>query len=240
VFLRGGEGVFVGVAANSPRLDATNVISTMSATNSGREVAQRAFATEFADATHQFQESDEERAPKYALLPTGKRANRVFAVGTLTETEDIGSESEYWQARVVDPTGKFFVYAGQYQPEAMAFLRDADAPEYAAVVGKPNTYETENENGETETYVSIRPEEIRTVEESTRDRWVAETAEQTLERVEAFLAQRRELDDIDVDPEATAPAFERALSEYGLDVSAYHEAATDALSGLLSDDDAAD
>jgi RPA family protein len=212
----------------------------MSATQSGREVAQRAFATEFADATHQFQESDEERAPKYALLPTGERANRVFAVGTLTETEDIDSDSEYWQARVVDPTGTFFVYAGQYQPDAMAFLREADAPQYVAVVGKPSTYETENDDGEMETYVSIRPEAIRSVDEVTRDRWVAETAEQTLERTEAFLAQSGRLDDVDVDAEATAPAFERARSEYGLDVSPYHEAATDALSGLLSDDDAAD
>jgi len=211
----------------------------MSATQSGREVAQRAFATEFADATHQFQESDEERAPKYGLLPTGERANRVFAVGTLTETEDIGSDSEYWQARVVDPTGTFFVYAGQYQPDAMAFLREADAPEYVAVVGKPSTYETENDDGEMETYVSVRPEAIRRVDEVTRDRWVAETAEQTLERTEAFLAQSGALDDVevDVDPAALAPAFERARSEYGLDISPYHEAATDALSGLLSDED---
>jgi RPA family protein len=210
----------------------------MSATNSGREVAQRTFATEFGDATYGFQESDEDRAPKYQLLPTGERANRVFAVGTLTETEDIGSESEYWQAKVVDPTGTFFVYAGQYQPKAMAFLRDADAPEYVAVVGKPNTYETENEDGEMETYVSIRPEEIRSVDEVTRDRWVAETAEQTLERVEAFLAHSGELEeaDADVDPEAMAPEFERARREYGSDVSSYHEAATDALNELLSDD----
>jgi RPA family protein len=212
----------------------------MSATQSGREVAQRAFATEFADATHQFQESDEERAPKYGLLPTGERANRVFAVGTLTETEDIGNDSEYWQARVVDPTGTFFVYAGQYQPDAMAFLREADAPEYVAVVGKPSTYETENEDGEVETYVSIRPEAIRSVDEVTRDRWVAETAEQTLERIEAFLARSGRLDDVDVDAAAVAPEFERARSEYGLDVSPYHEAATEALSGLLSDNDAAD
>jgi RPA family protein len=164
----------------------------------------------------------------------------VFAVGTLTETEDIGNDSEYWQARVVDPTGTFFVYAGQYQPDAMAFLREADAPEYVAVVGKPSTYETENEDGEVETYVSIRPEAIRSVDEVTRDRWVAETAEQTLERIEAFLARSGRLDDVDVDAAAVAPEFERARSEYGLDVSPYHEAATEALSGLLSDNDAAD
>jgi RPA family protein len=109
-----------------------------------------------------------------------------------------------------------------------------------AVVGKPSTYETENEGGEVETYVSIRPEEIRSVDEVTRDRWVAETAEQTLERIEAFLARSGRLDDVDVDAAAVAPEFERARSEYGLDISPYHEAATEALSGLLSDDDAAD
>ncbi|MFW6265140.1 MAG: DNA-binding protein, partial [Halanaeroarchaeum sp.] len=83
-----------------------------------REVARRVFAAEFNDATYTFKESDDERAPLYALLPTGERVNRVFIVGTLTETEDIGNENEYWRGRVVDPTGTFFVYAGQYQPEA--------------------------------------------------------------------------------------------------------------------------
>jgi RPA family protein len=78
------------------------------------------------------------------------------------------------------------------------------------------------------------------VDEVTRDRWVAETAEQTLERIKAFLARSGRLDDVNVDAVAVAPAFERACSEYGLDVSPYHEAATDALSGLLSEDDAGD
>ena len=105
----------------------------------GRQPAKRAFADEFANATKVFRESDGERAPKFAVLPTGERANRVFAVGTLTEAEDISksADSEYWQARVVDPTGTFYVYAGQYQPEAMAALRSIEAPAYVMVVGKP-------------------------------------------------------------------------------------------------------
>ena len=56
------------------------------------------------------------------LLPTGAKANRIFVVGTLTETEDVGSDDEYWQGRIVDPTGRFFTYAGQYQPEAAGTL----------------------------------------------------------------------------------------------------------------------
>ncbi|KPN29615.1 hypothetical protein SY89_00329 [Halolamina pelagica] len=45
----------------------------MSANAPMREVARRAFATEFNDASHTFKESDDERAPAYQLLPTGRR-----------------------------------------------------------------------------------------------------------------------------------------------------------------------
>jgi RPA family protein len=154
----------------------------MSASVPTREIARRAFATEFNDASYTFKESDEERAPNYALLPTGQRANRVFLVGTLTETEDVGTDSEYWQGRVVDPTGTFFVYAGQYQPDAAGTLREATPPEYVAVVGKPRTFETDDGD----VNVSVRPESITVVDEATRDRWVVETAMRTLERVRAL------------------------------------------------------
>jgi len=154
----------------------------MSASVPTREIARRAFATEFNDASYTFKESDEERAPIYALLPTGQRANRVFLVGTLTETEDVGSDSEYWQGRVVDPTGTFFIYAGQYQPDAAGTLREATPPEYVAVVGKPRTFETDDGD----VNVSVRPESITVVDEATRDRWVVETAMRTLERVRAL------------------------------------------------------
>jgi len=177
-----------------------------------REVARRVFAAEFNDATFTFKESDDERAPLYALLPTGERANRVFVSGTLTETEDIGEDSEYWRGRVVDPTGTFFVYAGQYQPDAASTLRDAETPTYVAVVGKPRTFETDDGS----VNVSLRPESITMVEEAVRDRWVVEAAERTLDRVEAF------------DEEGNEYA-ERARAEYGEDLSAYRNAVLEAL-----------
>lgn len=147
-----------------------------------RELAQRVFASEFNDSIYTFKESDDERAPLYALLPTGARANRVFIVGTLTEKSDVGEDSEYWQGRIVDPTGTFFVYAGQYQSEAANFLREVEPPAYVAIVGKPRTYETD----EGDVNVSVRPESITEVDVGTRDRWVVETAERTIERIEAF------------------------------------------------------
>jgi RPA family protein len=177
-----------------------------------REVARRVFAREFNDASYTFKESEEERAPVYLLLPTGERANRVFVVGTLTETEDVGDDSEYWRGRVVDPTGTFFVYAGQYQPEAAGVLRDLTPPAYVAVAGKPRTYETD----EGDVNVSVRPESITVVEESTRDRWVAETAERTIERMERF-------------DDETNEYARMAEEQYGVDAVAYRETVLEAL-----------
>jgi RPA family protein len=187
-----------------------------------REVARRVFAREFNDAHYTFKESDDDRAPVYVLLPTGQRANRVFLVGTLTETEDVGEDSEYWQGRVVDPNGDtFFMYAGQYQPDAASMLRELEPPAYVAVVGKPRTYETD----EGEVNVSVRPESISEVDEATRDRWVVETAERTLERIRRFT---------DADPEdgATDEYVTMAAEEYGEDVEPYRQSVVGALESM--------
>ncbi|PSQ17930.1 DNA-binding protein [Halobacteriales archaeon QS_8_69_73] len=189
-----------------------------------REVARRAFAAEFNDASYTFKESDDERAPLYALLPTGARANRVYVVGTLTETEDVGEDSEYWRGRVVDPTGTFFSYAGQYQPEAASALRETETPAYVAVVGKPRTFETD----EGDMNVSLRPESITIVDAATRDRWVVETADRTLERIEAFDGAASQ------GGEAAAPDEYATMAEtqYDSDLSMYRDQVIAALEDL--------
>jgi RPA family protein len=183
-----------------------------------REVAQRVFAREFNDSGYTFKESDDDRAPVYLLLPTGERANRIFVVGTLTETEDVGEDSEYWRGRVVDPTGTFFVYAGQYQPEAANVLREIETPKYVAVVGKPRTYETD----EGDTNVAVRPESITVVDAATRDRWVTETAGRTVERIEAAAE----------DPEGINEYARMATEQYDLPPENYREAVVAALEEL--------
>jgi RPA family protein len=182
-----------------------------------REVARRVFAREFNDATYTFKESDDDRAPVYALLPTGQRANRIFIVGTLTETQDVGEDSDYWQGRIVGPNGgTFFTYAGQYQPDAASMLRELEAPAYVAVVGKPRTYETDDG----EVNVSVRPESITEVDEATRDRWVTETAERTIDRIQHY--HGAEADEY----------VEMAREEYDLPVDNYKQAAIEALESL--------
>lgn len=180
-----------------------------------REVAQRVFAREVNDATHTFRESDADRAPVYVLLPTGAKANRVFVVGTLTETTDVGSEEEYWQGRVIDPTGTVFIYAGQYQPDAAGMLRDTEPPAYVAVVGKPRTYETDDGI----VNVSVRPEHLTIVDETTRDRWVTETAQRTLDRLEQF-------------DEPTNEYAQMVHNEYGEPGEQYRQAVIEAVDPL--------
>jgi len=143
-----------------------------------REVAYRLFAAEYDDATLEHSESDEERAPNYVVTPTGARVNRLFAVGVLTEIEQVNED--VLRARIVDPTGAFVVYAGQYQPDEMAFLERTDPPAFLAVTGKARTFQPDDSD---RVYTSIRPESINEVDAETRDRWAVQTAEQTLERV---------------------------------------------------------
>jgi len=198
------------------------------ATTPTREVARRVFAGEFNDATYTFKESDDERAPVYLLLPTGERANRVFLVGTLMETEDVGDDSEYWQGQVIDPNGeRYYMYAGQYQPDAASMLRELEPPAYISVVGKPRTYETDDG----EVNVSIRPESITEVDAATRDRWVVETAERTLERVRNYTEQTGEDGDATVD-EYVAMAAE----EYDQPVETYRQQVVEALESLEDDE----
>ena len=180
-----------------------------------RELAHRVFAAELNESTYTFKRSDDDRAPVYLLLPTGASANRIFAVGTLTETEDVGDDGEYWRGRVVDPTGTFFVYAGQYQPQAATMLRELEPPAYVAVVGKPRTYETDDGT----VNVSIRPESITPVDVAARDRWVVETAERTLDRIEAF----------DREPNEAATM---AHEQYDPDLGRFRDAVISALESL--------
>ena len=186
----------------------------MSANDSGsddeipsREIAYRLFAAEYDDASLSYAESDEERAPNYVISPTGARLNRVFVVGTLTEVTPVNDEMV--RARVVDPTGAFVVYAGQYQPDELAFLESADPPAFVAVTGKARTFQPDDSD---QIYTSIRPESIAAVDADTRDRWVVSAAERTLERIGTYAGAA----ELDVTGEALADALREAGVESGL------------------------
>ncbi|MFB6362245.1 MAG: hypothetical protein ABEH59_13115 [Halobacteriales archaeon] len=154
----------------------------MSGADSGqqgrREVAHRLFAVEYEDADFQYSDSEEERAPNYVVTPTGARVNRGFVVGVLTEVEPVSDN--VLRARIVDPTGAFVAYAGQYQPEAVGFLEAAEAPSFVSLTGKARTFQPD---GSEQVFTSVRPESMKTVDAETRDRWTVQAAEHTLARI---------------------------------------------------------
>ncbi|WP_396612816.1 rpa-associated protein [Haloferax sp. S1W] len=184
-----------------------------------REVAYRVFATEFDDASLSYSESDEERAPNYVVTPTGARLNRTFVAGVLTEVEPVNDE--VLRGRVADPTGAFVTYAGQYQPEAMAFLEQTTPPAFVALTGKARTYEPDDSDV---VFTSVRPESVNDVDADVRDRWVVTAAESTLHRIAVFdealsMPYRGEslqtaLEARGVDP-TLAAGIPRAIDHYG-------------------------
>jgi len=146
-----------------------------------REVAWRVFAEEYNSSVLEHT-GEGEKPVSYVITPLGAKVNRMLIVGVVTDIEDIGDEGKQrYRARITDPTGTFYISAGEYQPAAAMSLSKMSPPAFAAVVGKSRAYSPE----EGVKYLSIRPERIREVDAETRDYWVVEAAKSTMLRMEA-------------------------------------------------------
>lgn len=201
-----------------------------------REVAWRIFASEYNSSVH-VETATEERAPSYVITPLGARVNRLFVVGVVTDVENIGTDTEpMWRARLSDPTGVFFISAGQYQPEAAQVLSKIKPPRFVAVIGKSRTYSPE----EGVIYVSIRPETIKEVSSELRDYWVLDACRNLKKRLdimsEAIQMENPTLDNI-ISLGADRNLAEGMLSaiehyDY-IDISRFNGMLKDALEHLL-------
>jgi len=146
-----------------------------------REVAWRVFAEEFNSSVLEHT-GEGEKPVSYIITPLGAKINRMHIVGVVTDIEDVGEQGKpRYRARVTDPTGTFYISAGEYQPSAAMSLSKMSPPAFAAVVGKSRAYTPE----EGVKYLSIRPERIREVDGDSRDYWTLETAKSTLQRIAA-------------------------------------------------------
>jgi hypothetical protein len=119
----------------------------------------------------------------------------------------------FYRARVVDPTGTFFVMAGSYQPEAMQQIARIEPPAFVAVAGKPNVYETPDGAS----LISVRCESVTAVDKDTRDRWVLDCALATLDRIDRL---------------GSTQDGERAKKEYHTDPAVFRKMVFEALSQL--------
>ena len=203
-----------------------------------REPSWRVFAGEYNDASVEIKGTGE-KTPSYVITPLGAKVNRLFVVGVVTDVENIGSDSEpMWRARVSDPTGVFYISAGQYQPEAAAVLSKITPPKFVAVIGKSRTYSPEDGV----IYVSIRPEVIKEVDSDLRDYWILEAARSLKKRLsimdEAVKMENPSLENL-VSLGATktnAEGILSALENYDfIDIARFHTQLIDALKTLLQE-----
>lgn len=145
-----------------------------------REPAKRVLAREFRDIKYEVKEGTDEKAPKFALLPTGEKANRVFVVGVLLEKEKRGDAKPFYRMKIQDPTGSIYGMASSYKPDAMQAIAEIEAPAFVAVVGKANPYETPEGN----VYVSLGAEFVSVVDKETRNLYLLDAMKATLDRIE--------------------------------------------------------
>lgn len=144
-----------------------------------RETAWRVFANELNTSTLEIK-ATEEKMPSYVVSPLGAKINRVLVAGTLTEKANSGTPEEpLWRGRIQDVNGQFFLNVGRYQPDAMAAMADLEPPCFVAAVGRVRTYTTDDGR----TFVSVRPERIIRIDESTLNEWLLDTAQSAWTRL---------------------------------------------------------
>lgn len=202
-----------------------------------RETAWRMFSSEFNNATLDMS-SGEERAPSYLVTPLGAKVNRLFIVGVVTDTENIGtSESPMIRARLADPAGSYYLSAGQFQPDAMGVLKELKPPEFVAVIGKGKVYAPDD----TVRLLSVRPEIVTKCDSALRDYWVYETCVSTLERIEMMREvakmdppSAQEIEKLGYSKYLSEGALAAANHYKGTNIDAYEELVVDALREILT------
>lgn len=191
---------------------------------------------EFSATTEAFKESDDDRAPIYASLPSGVRANRFLMAGLVTRIERRSNDGDAWvRATIRDAVGNIYISAGQYQPDVKNYLLgliddeqaeegfdkkkdetyeyQEDVYEPVILLAKPNTYEGTDEDGAEVTKVGLRPESIQSIDpEDMQQQW-ADIAATTAER--AFQYAQAASDGELSDDQA------RAKANYGLETLSY-------------------
>jgi len=201
-----------------------------------REVAWRVFSEEYNSSTLEYT-GEGEKPVSYIITPLGAKINRMLVVGVATDIESLGEQDKpRYRARIADPTGTFYVSAGEYQPSAAASLSKMSPPAFAAVVGKSRAYTPE----EGVKYLSIRPERVVEVDAAARDHWILETAKSTLLRIDA-MKDAMQMSQPSVGelmklgyPENLADGVVRALEYYkDIDLDRFRDSVKDALSSVL-------
>ena len=152
--------------------------------------ARRATIAEILESHHIFtvQGDGDNKPSKYALLPTGERANMVFLIVTL---KDVKVDERSATGTIYDKTGHMKIRSSsEYQAAAYDHIKrlSKNLPAHIAICGRINVYEPEKKEGEKspDRFISIQPEGIAQVEREYRDLWNEDTLQETIRRAESW------------------------------------------------------
>ena len=139
------------------------------------EGTARVFAGEFSRSTLSVPCGDS-GSPLAVVTPGGAWCRLMYLAGVLTEVNDSG---DMIRCRVADPTGAFDVVSGGRSTLIAETFRKIPVPSFVSLTGQAQIYQKNND-----LTLSVRPEYVRVIDRSTRDRITLGTAEATLGRLE--------------------------------------------------------
>lgn len=139
------------------------------------EGAVRIFAGEFSQSTLTVPGEDEKSAA-WVVTPSGAYCRQVFLAGALVEVQEQGDMLSF---RIADPTGGFDLVCGGKNTLLAESVRKIPLPSFVSVSGRAQLYRRDGKN-----VLTIRPEQVNSIDRRVRDQWIITTAIATLARLE--------------------------------------------------------
>jgi len=147
-----------------------------------RKEAKRAFLSEVLQTKHTEKEGDGQFDPVKAFLPSGEKTSRVVVMGTVTDIETINDN--IYKLNMTDTSTTMTVSVGEWSQQPYQKVMSLEVPVRVCLVGKIRTDESDDEDDDT-VYTNLNPEALSVVDRPTQQRWIMETAKDTLNRLES-------------------------------------------------------
>ncbi len=156
-----------------------------------REPALRMFSEEI-NHSHLHQKGTGEFDPSYVISRLGARANRVIVAGLVERIERRDNESgASYNGILTDPLGRTYFQVGSFQEDVLDISEELVSRHEEGeslllmIVGKTRHWASPEDGS---VYISLRPEEIATIDRDRYADWILETAEHTLGRMQTVHA----------------------------------------------------
>lgn len=160
-----------------------------------REVARKVFSRELLETTLTYKKGSDPKAPGFVLTPTGCEANKLYITGILTDIEKVNDDPVNYKLEIIDASGKFYAYASQFKPQALAAVQKLAAKDettcYIAMTAKLSI--SPGKNDPTKLFKNINVLAINEVDDATYIAGSIAAFDATVERLNTLADPANEL-----------------------------------------------